>query len=425
MNDFKMAGKQRTLPFTSPRRETRAGRVTERDAKLRLEDNERVNHTSVSHDKLERQSTMLKSSLNSSTVRRRPNKKPNQTIASSQKLNQLIIGRPNMTDNKVKDTDSCLRQLEDLYSQAEQVLGCTKEEGLCFVEVFRRLLEGYDAKSSRIEGLLVEKADLSKRVMDQEERIEENSEYYKKEQAKFKNQIDQKDVENQRLDDTITKLKGEKTELFQKLNRLQEQLEEAAIKPQKSYCQECRTEILEPVFSLESKDVTEFEKEIGQNSISSKMKNLDRCHSEETPSRNFVVRKPTKSDSETLIKSELPDSGPPSPRHDFLCDSSQSTPRSSVKLTETEISGRDHSDPVASILLRPSVQHRDLQVDNLQSTTEMFCRSSSRHHYLRSNTEISSSSSYFSFANQSEYSGPGLWSRESSSLSFANSTYSE
>ncbi|XP_061183280.1 uncharacterized protein LOC133191549 [Saccostrea echinata] len=421
MNDFKMAGKQRTFTFTSPRREARAGKTTEKEqsVKQRLEDNEKVNHISASYDKLERQPTLLKSSINSSTVRKRPNKKPNQNIPSSQKLNQFIIGRSNMTDNKVKDTDMCLRRLEDLYSETEQVLGFTKEEGICFVELFRKLLEGYDAQKSRIKELLTEKAVLSMKVDDQDRRIDENSEYYKKEQAKFKNQIDQKDVENQRLDETIKKLTEEKSELFQKINELQEQLEDAT-KPQKGYCHECKTEMMEPVFSLNSKDDTEFQKEIGQYRTSSQVININRCHSEEFPSRNPKVRKPTKSDSETLNKSEAPSSGPPSPRDNFLSDLPQSSLSSSIELYDTDISRQE---TVTDIVLISSFQHNGLE--NLQSTKDFLCRPLSRHHNIRSNTEISSSSSYFSFANQSEYSGTGLWSRESSSLSFANSTHSE
>lgn len=407
MNDNKTGKRKaegRSLTF-SPRRENKPqmrSKLPERDQyiKSKLTDNDHVNHTATSHGQLEkfdRQSTSF------SMVRRRPNKKQIQT-SPSQKLNQLLLGKLSMTENKIKDTELGLKKLEDLLSETEQKLGCATGEKLSFVENLRKLLDSYDDKKSKMGELLSKNADLSETITDLNKRIVENSDFYQKEQVRFKNQIDTKEIENQRLRENIEKLTTEKKDMFKRVNELQVHLDHRAKLP-KAICQECRMEIQNHILGTNSASHREYEEKSNHHHKSSHLKSLNRCRSAESSGKHHRQRKPIKSDSEIHNTSQHPVSSPtPLPSRVGLVSSARGNSNIST----------------SSILSGKSSKMGQSRMNNSEKSTHRI----TEYENPRSNTNISSSSSFLSFANESEDILPGEWSRESTLMSFANSTYS-
>jgi hypothetical protein len=432
MSDIKVA-KQKTEGRSlnvSPRRDNKPQmrKLSERDQyiKPRLTDNEQFNpQTATLYGQLQRQHTaldLLRQSTNVSTVKRRANRKQIQ-LSPSQKLNQLLQGKLSLSENKIKDTELSLKKLEDLQSETEQKLGSITGEKLSFIDNLRKLLDSYDDNKSKMEEQINRNTVLSTTITELNDRIVQNSDFYRKEQVKFKNQIDTKEIENQKLLDNIEKLAAEKAALLERVDKLEGDLNHLA-KPPKAICRECKTEIQNSTLSTNSIN----QEKTYYHLKSSHSRTLDRCQSAESSARHHRVRKLIKSDSEIHNTSELTNNSlrPLSSRVRFgnsPCSNSNlstsNSSRSNSNLSASNSSRSNSNLSASSTLLGTSYKMGHSRKDSVKSGHGI-----SEHENQRSNTNISSSSSFLSFANESEDALTGEWSRESSVLSFANSTYS-
>lgn len=397
-----------SLILPSPRKDDKLGKIPEDDQIVKLKPTDNV-RTSVARGqnsvqpstqaRLARQSTNL-SIIN---AKRRPNKKPDLQVPTSQKLNQLLIGKEALTGNKMKDVENSYKQIEVLYMEALPKLGNLIDisENICFLELFKELVEQYENANTKLQN----NEDLNMKNTELENRIREFSEYNKKECGKLKNQIDEKGVENQRLVDVIQRLEEENKEKSEKINDLQAQIVQAA-KFSQVVCPECKA-----ISQGDSKDCRVHE-------ANGKEKDTEQHQQQQYPplihsmgsfsARN--TRRIVKSDSEsyTILHSSKP-LKPLSAGRDLL-SSPLSTPRSSTPRSSTL---RLSSLSPNKISRRKALKDTTTEMQSWDILTQQ-----EDHWNTRSNTEFSYSSSHISFANKSVSSLSS--SRENSELSFVN-----
>ena len=403
-----------SLILPSPRKDDKLGKIPEDDQIVKLKPTDNV-RTSVARGqnsvqpstqaRLARQSTNL-SIIN---AKRRPNKKPNLQVPTSQKLNQLLIGKEALTKNYTKDVENSYNKIEALYMEALPKLGNLIDisKNISFRELFKELVEQYENANTKIDELLQNNEDLNMKNTELENRIQEFSEYNKKECGKLKNQIDEKGVENQRLVDVIQRLEEENKEKSERINDLQAQIVQAA-KFSQVVCPECKA-----ISQGDSKDCRVHE-------ANGKEKDTEQHQQQHYPPLmhsmgNFSTRNTrriVKSDSElyTILRSPKPFK-PLSAGRDLL-SSPLSTPRSSTPRSST---------PRLSSLSPNKISSRKALKDTTTETQSVDILTQQEDHWnTRSNTEFSYSSSHISFANKSVSSLSGHSSRENSELSFVN-----
>lgn len=248
MNDSR-TGKRKVILLPSPRKDVKLGKIPEKDSitKLKQTDNATVNisrnYTTLLEQVTEQAVPQLsfvrqRTNVSSQNTKRRPNRKANP-VPPSQMLNQLLIGKENMTGNKVKDVESSYKQLEDLYKETIEKLTCPENENLSFLELFKLLVDLYDASKKATDELSSKNKDYNEKITELEQRISENAEFYQKERGKLKNQLDEKDVEIQRLWSKNERLITEKQEQSERLKKLEKELDQKDTMS-KDVCPECQ-----------------------------------------------------------------------------------------------------------------------------------------------------------------------------------------
>lgn len=413
MNDSR-TGKRKVFSLPSPRKDVKLGKIPEKDSitKLKQTDNATVNISRNYTTLLEQVSDQpvpqlsfvrQRTNVSSQNTKRRPNRKANP-VPPSQMLNQLLIGKENMTGNKVKDVESSYKQLEDLYNETIEKLTCPENENLSFLELFKLLVDLYDASKKANDELSSKNKDYNEKITELEQRISENAEFYQKERGKLKNQLDEKDVEIQRLWSKNERLITEKQEQSERLKKLEKELDQKDTM-YKDVCPECQLKSqMKSCSELDTTDSMTIALNIieimKQPQTSNSMRSNGSLPTNEF--RSQLVRK----DSEILESMESP--RPLSSRASILSSELNVSRNSSAKSCRIKSSKQSKTKTT-------SIKHLDPWMANSEKPgSSMPCNS-------RSNTEISICSSHISFANQSAASLNGHWSRESSDLSFANS----
>lgn len=417
MNDSR-TGKRKVFSLPSPRKDVKLGKIPEKDSitKLKQTDNATVNisrnYTTLLEQVTERpvpQLSFVRQRTNvsllhcSQNTKRRPNRKANP-VPPSQMLNQLLIGKENMTGNKVKDVESSYKQLEDLYNETIEKLTCPENENLSFLELFKLLVDLYDASKKATDELSSKNKDYNEKITELEQRISENAEFYQKERGKLKNQLDEKDVEIQRLWSKNERLITEKQEQSERLKKLEKELDQKDTM-YKDVCPECQLKSqMKSCSELDTTDSMAIALNIieimKQPQTSNSMRSNGSLPTNEF--RSQLVRK----DSEILESMESP--RPLSSRASILSSELNVSRNSSAKSCRIKSSKQSKTKTT-------SIKHLDPWMANSEKPGSSMPLNS------RSNTEISFCSSHISFANQSAASLNGHWSRESSDLSFANS----
>lgn len=417
MNDSR-TGKRKVFSLPSPRKDVKLGKIPEKDSitKLKQTDNATVNisrnYTTLLEQVTEqpvpqlsfvRQRTNVSLLHCSQNTKRRPNRKANP-VPPSQMLNQLLIGKENMTGNKVKDVESSYKQLEDLYNETIEKLTCPENENLSFLQLFKLLVDLYDASKKANDELSSKNKDYNEKITELEQRISENAEFYQKERGKLKNQLDEKDVEIQRLWSKNERLITEKQEQSERLKKLEKELDQKDTM-YKDVCPECQLKSqMKSCSELDTTDSMAIALNIieimKQPQTSNSMRSNGSLPTNEF--RSQLVRK----DSEILESMESP--RPLSSRASILSSELNVSRNSSAKSCRIKSSKQSKTKTT-------SIKHLDPWMANSEKPGSSMPLNS------RSNTEISFCSSHISFANQSAASLNGHWSRESSDLSFANS----
>lgn len=413
MNDSR-TGKRKVFSLPSPRKDVKLGKIPEKDSitKFKQTDNATVNISRNYTTLLEQVSDQpvpqlsfvrQRTNVSSQNTKRRPNRKANP-VPPSQMLNQLLIGKENMTGNKVKDVESSYKQLEDLYNETIEKLTCPENENLSFLELFKLLVDLYEASKKANDELSSKNKDYNEKITELEQRISENAEFYQKERGKLKNQLDEKDVEIQRLWSKNERLITEKQEQSERLKKLEKELDQKDTM-YKDVCPECQLKSqMKSCSELDTTDSMTIALNIieimKQPQTSNSMRSNGSLPTNEF--RSQLVRK----DSEILESMESP--RPLSSRASILSSELNVSRNSSAKSCRIKSSKQSKTKTT-------SIKHLDPWMANSEKPgSSMPCNS-------RSNTEISICSSHISFANQSAASLNGHWSRESSDLSFANS----
>lgn len=413
MNDSR-TGKRKVFSLPSPRKDVKLGKIPEKDSitKLKQTDNATVNISRNYTTLLEQVSDQpvpqlsfvrQRTNVSSQNTKRRPNRKANP-VPPSQMLNQLLIGKENMTGNKVKDVESSYKQLEDLYNETIEKLTCPENENLSFLELFKLLVDLYDASKKANDELSSKNKDYNEKITELEQRISENAEFYQKERGKLKNQLDEKDVEIQRLWSKNERLITEKQEQSERLKKLEKELDQKDTMS-KDVCPECQLKSqMKSCSELDTTDSMAIALNIieimKQPQTSNSMRSNGSLPTNEF--RSQLVRK----DSEILESMESP--RPLSSRASILSSELNVSRNSSAKSCRIKSSKQSKTKTT-------SITHLDPWMANSEKPGSSMPLNS------RSNTEISFCSSHISFANQSAASLNGHWSRESSDLSFANS----
>lgn len=413
MNDSR-TGKRKVFSLPSPRKDVKLGKIPEKDSitKLKQTDNATVNISRNYTTLLEQVSDQpvpqlsfvrQRTNVSSQNTKRRPNRKANP-VPPSQMLNQLLIGKENMTGNKVKDVESSYKQLEDLYNETIEKLTCPENENLSFLELFKLLVDLYDASKKANDELSSKNKDYNEKITELEQRISENAEFYQKERGKLKNQLDEKDVEIQRLWSKNERLITEKQEQSERLKKLEKELDQKDTM-YKDVCPECQLKSqMKSCSELDTTDSMAIALNIieimKQPQTSNSMRSNGSLPTNEF--RSQLVRK----DSEILESMESP--RPLSSRASILSSELNVSRNSSAKSCRIKSSKQSKTKTT-------SIKHLDPWMANSEKPGSSMPLNS------RSNTEISFCSSHISFANQSAASLNGHWSRESSDLSFANS----
>lgn len=409
MNDSR-TGKRKVFLLPSPRKDVKLGKIPEKDSitKLKQTDNATVNisrnYTTMLEQVTEQPVPQLsfvrqRTNVSSQNTKRRPNRKANP-VPPSQLLNQLLIGKENMTGNKVKDVESSYKQLEDLYNETIEKLTCPENENLSFLELFKLLVDLYDASKKATDELSSKNKDYNEKITELEQRISENAEFYQKERGKLKNQLDEKDVEIQRLWSKNERLITEKQEQSERLKRLEKELDQKDTMS-KDVCPECQLKSqMKSCSELDTTDSMAIALNIIEIMKQPQTSNSMRSNSSLPTSQ--LVRK----DSEILESMESP--RPLSSRASILSSELNVSRNSSAKSCRIKSSKQSKTKTT-------SIKHLDPWMANSEKPGSSMPLNS------RSNTEISFCSSHISFANQSAASLNGHWSRESSDLSFANS----
>lgn len=417
MNDSR-TGKRKVFSLPSPRKDVKLGKIPEKDSitKLKQTDNATVNisrnYTTLLEQVTEQPVPQLsfvrqRTNVSSQNTKRRPNRKANP-VPPSQMLNQLLIGKENMTGNKVKDVESSYKQLEDLYNETIEKLTCPENENLSFLELFKLLVDLYEASKKANDELSSKNKDYNEKITELEQRISENAEFYQKERGKLKNQLDEKDVEIQRLWSKNERLITEKQEQSERLKKLEKELDQKDTMS-KDVCPE--RQLKSQMKSCSELDTTDsmaialnIIKIMKQPQTSNSMRSNGSLPTNEF--RSQLVRK----DSEILESMESP--RPLSSRASILSSELNVSRNSSAKSCRIKSSKQSKTKTT-------SIKHLDPWMANSEKPGFSMPLNS------RSNTEISFCSSHISFANQSAASLNGHWSREnsgeSSDLSFANS----
>lgn len=411
MNDSR-TGKRKVFSLPSPRKDVKLGKIPEKDSitKLKQTDNATVNISRNYTTLLEQVSDQpvpqlsfvrQRTNVSSQNTKRRPNRKANP-VPPSQMLNQLLIGKENMTGNKVKDVESSYKQLEDLYNETIEKLTCN--ENLSFLELFKLLVDLYDASKKANDELSSKNKDYNEKITELEQRISENAEFYQKERGKLKNQLDEKDVEIQRLWSKNERLITEKQEQSERLKKLEKELDQKDTM-YKDVCPECQLKSqMKSCSELDTTDSMAIALNIieimKQPQTSNSMRSNGSLPTNEF--RSQLVRK----DSEILESMESP--RPLSSRASILSSELNVSRNSSAKSCRIKSSKQSKTKTT-------SMKHLDPWMANSEKPGSSMPWNS------RSNTDISFCSSHISFANQSAASLNGHWSRESSDLSFANS----
>lgn len=411
MNDSR-TGKRKVILLPSPRKDVKLGKIPEKDSitKLKQTDNATVNisrnyttlleQVSISDQPVPQLSFVRqRTNVSSQNTKRRPNRKANP-VPPSQMLNQLLIGKENMTGNKVKDVESSYKQLEDLYNETIEKLTCPENENLSFLELFKLLVDLYDASKKANDELSSKNKDYNEKITELEQRISENAEFYQKERGKLKNQLDEKDVEIQRLWSKNERLITEKQEQSERLKKLEKELDQKDTMS-KDVCPECQLKSqMKSCSELDTTDSMAIALNIIEIMKQPQTSNSMRSNSSLPTSQ--LVRK----DSEILESMESP--RPLSSRASILSSELNVSRNSSAKSCRIKSSKQSKTKTT-------SIKHFDPWMANSEKPGSSMPWNS------RSNTEISFCSSHISFANQSAASLNGHWSRESSDLSFANS----
>lgn len=411
MNDSR-TGKRKVILLPSPRKDVKLGKIPEKDSitKLKQTDNATVNisrnyttlleQVSISDQPVPQLSFVRqRTNVSSQNTKRRPNRKANP-VPPSQMLNQLLIGKENMTGNKVKDVESSYKQLEDLYKETIEKLTCPENENLSFLELFKLLVDLYDASKKATDELSSKNKDYNEKITELEQRISENAEFYQKERGKLKNQLDEKDVEIQRLWSKNERLITEKQEQSERLKKLEKELDQKDTMS-KDVCPECQLKSqMKSCSELDTTDSMAIALNIIEIMKQPQTSNSMRSNSSLPTSQ--LVRK----DSEILESMESP--RPLSSRASILSSELNVSRNSSAKSCRIKSSKQSKTKTT-------SIKHFDPWMANSEKPGSSMPWNS------RSNTEISFCSSHISFANQSAASLNGHWSRESSDLSFANS----
>lgn len=309
-----------------------------------------------------------------------------------------------MTGNKVKDVESSYKQLEDLYNETIEKLTCPENENLSFLELFKLLVDLYDASKKANDELSSKNKDYNEKITELEQRISENAEFYQKERGKLKNQLDEKDVEIQRLWSKNERLITEKQEQSERLKKLEKELDQKDTM-YKDVCPECQLKSqMKSCSELDTTDSMAIALNIieimKQPQTSNSMRSNGSLPTNEF--RSQLVRK----DSEILESMESP--RPLSSRASILSSELNVSRNSSAKSCRIKSSKQSKTKTT-------SMKHLDPWMANSEKPGSSMPWNS------RSNTDISFCSSQISFANQSAASLNGHWSRESSDLSFANS----
>lgn len=417
MNDSR-TGKRKVFSLPSPRKDVKLGKIPEKDSitKLKQTDNatvnisrnyttllEQVSDQPVPQLSFVRQRTNVSLLHCSQNTKRRPNRKANP-VPPSQMLNQLLIGKENMTGNKVKDVESSYKQLEDLYNETIEKLTSPENENLSFLELFKLLVDLYDASKKATDELSSKNKDYNEKITELEQRISENAEFYQKERGKLKNQLDEKDVEIQRLWSKTERLITEKQEQSERLKKLEKELDQKDTM-YKDVCPECQLKSqMKSCSELDTTDSMAIALNIIEIMKQPQTSNFMRSNGS-LPTNEFrsqLVRK----DSEILESMESP--RPLSSRASILSSELNVSRNSSAKSCRIKSSKQSKTKTT-------SIKHLDPWMANSEKPGSSMPLNS------RSNTEISFCSSHISFANQSAASLNGHWSRESSDLSFANS----
>lgn len=409
MNDSR-TGKRKVFSLPSPRKDVKLGKIPEKDSitKLKQTDNATVNISRNYTTLLEQVSDQpvpqlsfvrQRTNVSSQNTKRRPNRKANP-VPPSQMLNQLLIGKENMTGNKVKDVESSYKQLEDLYNETIEKLTCPENENLSFLQLFKLQVDLYDASKKANDELSSKNKDYNEKITELEQRISENAEFYQKERGKLKNQLDEKDVEIQRLWSKNERLITEKQEQSERLKKLEKELDQKDTM-YKDVCPECQ--LKSQMKSCSELDTTDS-MAIALNIIEIMKQPLtsNSMRSRSSLPTSQLVRK----DSEILESMESP--RPLSSRASILSSELNVSRNSSAKSCRIKSSKQSKTKTT-------SIKHLDPWMANSEKPGSSMPWNS------RSNTEISFCSSHISFANQSAASLNGHWSRESSDLSFANS----
>lgn len=412
MNDSR-TGKRKVFSLHSPRKD-KLGKIPEKDSitKLKQTDNATVNISRNYTTLLEQVSDQpvpqlsfvrQRTNVSSQNTKRRPNRKANP-VPPSQMLNQLLIGKENMTGNKVKDVESSYKQLEDLYNETIEKLTCPENENLSFLELFKLLVDLYEASKKANDELSSKNKDYNEKITELEQRISENAEFYQKERGKLKNQLDEKDVEIQRLWSKTERLITEKQEQSERLKKLEKELDQKDTMS-KDVCPECQLKSqMKSCSELDTTDSMAIALNIIEIMKQPQTSNFMRSNGS-LPTNEFrsqLVRK----DSEILESMESP--RPLSSRASILSSELNVSRNSSAKSCRIKSSKQSKTKTT-------SMKHLDPWMANSEKPGSSMPLNS------RSNTEISFCSSHNSFANQSAASLNGHWSRESSDLSFANS----
>lgn len=413
MNDSR-TGKRKVFSLPSPRKDVKLGKIPEKDSitKLKQTDNATVNisrnYTTLLEQVSDQPAPQLsfvrqRTNVSSQNTKRRPNRKANP-VPPSQMLNQLLIGKENMTGNKVKDVESSYKQLEDLYNETIEKLTCPENENLSFLELFKLLVDLYDASKKANDELSSKNKDYNEKITELEQRISENAEFYQKERGKLKNQLDEKDVEIQRLWSKTERLITEKQEQSARLKKLEKELDQKDTM-YKDVCPQCQLKSqMKSCSELDTTDSIAIALNIieimKQPQTSNSMRSNGSLPTNEF--RSQLVRK----DSEILESMES--SRPLSSRASILSSELNVSRNSSAKSCRIKSSKQSKTKTT-------SIKHLDPWMANSEKPGSSMPWNS------RSNTDISFCSSHISFANQSAASLNGHWSRESSDLSFANS----
>lgn len=413
MNDSR-TGKRKVFSLPSPRKDVKLGKIPEKDSitKLKQTDNATVNISRNYTTLLEQVSDQpvpqlsfvrQRTNVSSQNTKRRPNRKANP-VPPSQMLNQLLIGKENMTGNKVKDVESSYKQLEDLYNETIEKLTCPENENLSFLELFKLLVDLYEASKKANDELSSKNKDYNEKITELEQRISENAEFYQKERGKLKNQLDEKDVEIQRLWSKNERLITEKQEQSERLKKLEKELDQKDTM-YKDVCPECQLKSqMKSCSELDTTDSMAIALNIIE--IMKQPQTSNSMRSNGRPSTNEFRSQLVRKDSEILESMESP--RPLSSRASILSSELNVSRNSSAKSCRIKSSKQSKTKTT-------SMKHLDPWMANSEKLGSSMPWNS------RSNTDISFCSSHISFANQSAASLNGHWSRESSDLSFANS----